>query len=373
MDVPGPLTDALARSRSHGLWLVPGSVYERGDGDLVHNTCLVFSPHGELVARYRKVFPRPQEACAPGDRFTTFESRASHRAVDLLRRQLPRDVPPLAWMGAEVVLKPSLTTTSDRDQELVMARANVIFNQFYVVSLNAAAPAGIGRKPIVDPEGLVRVQAGDGEELLTDVLDLAPSRACVSTGRRECRAYGPVLLSGCVCRRDVTGQRAREEAEVAQRDVTVAAHEQRLTMIPASQPATINPPKRGVMATMTPAAISTTPHDVHRIARAAGQQVIELGGQVLCPVGVGPPRLVQSEEDRCNREDDAQENESRRWIASRAAVVVGISGLGGSSCPTVGAVGGLVLTAGKKSRPRARMPAMAVAYAQPRRRIHSSG
>ena len=53
-----------------------------------------------------------------------------------------------------------------------MARANAIFNQFYVVSLNAGSPAGLGRSVIVDPEGLVRLEAGAGEELLTDVLDL---------------------------------------------------------------------------------------------------------------------------------------------------------------------------------------------------------
>jgi formamidase len=75
-------------------------------------------------------------------------------------------------MGAEVVLQPTLTTTSDRDQELVMARANAIFNQVYVVSLNAASPAGLGRSLIADPEGIVRLQAGDSEEILTDVLDL---------------------------------------------------------------------------------------------------------------------------------------------------------------------------------------------------------
>ena len=75
-------------------------------------------------------------------------------------------------MGAEAVLQVSLTTTSDRPQELVMARANAIFNQLYVVSINAASPAGLGRSLIVDPEGLVRIQAGAAEELLTDVLDL---------------------------------------------------------------------------------------------------------------------------------------------------------------------------------------------------------
>ena len=53
-----------------------------------------------------------------------------------------------------------------------MARANAIYNQLYVVSLNAGSPAALGRSLIVDPEGLVRLQAGAGEELLTDVFDL---------------------------------------------------------------------------------------------------------------------------------------------------------------------------------------------------------
>jgi formamidase len=84
----------------------------------------------------------------------------------------PETVRQLAWLGAEVVVQPALTTTSDRGAELVVARANAIANQLYVVNLNAAAPAALGRSLIVDPEGLVRLQAGESEELLTDVLDL---------------------------------------------------------------------------------------------------------------------------------------------------------------------------------------------------------
>ena len=176
MEVPGPLTDELgAIARAHGVWLVPGSVYERGDGDRVHNTCLVFSPDGELAARYRKVFPwQPHETSAPGEGFVTFDIPDVGRIGLCIcyDGSFPETCRQLSWMGAEVVLQPSLTTTSDRAQEIVMARANAIFNQIYLVSLNAGAPSGVGRSLIVDPEGLIRVQAGDGEELLTDVLDL---------------------------------------------------------------------------------------------------------------------------------------------------------------------------------------------------------
>jgi formamidase len=176
VDVPGPLTEQLGEiARANGVWLVPGSVYERGEGDRVHNTCLVLSPEGELAASYRKVFPwQPHESSAPGDRFVTFDIPDVGRIGLSIcyDGSFPETCRQLAWMGAEVVLQPTLTTTSDRPQELVMARANAIFNQLYVVSLNAGPPAALGRSLIVDPDGLVRLQAGDGEELLTDVLDL---------------------------------------------------------------------------------------------------------------------------------------------------------------------------------------------------------
>jgi formamidase len=176
VDVTGPLTERLGDiACAARLWLVPGTVFERGAGGRLHNTCLVFSPDGELVARYRKVFPwQPQEGCSRGDEFVTFDAPGVGRIGLSIcyDGSFPETCRQLAWLGAEVVLQPSLTTTSDRAVEIVMARANAIFNQLYVVSLNAAAPAGLGRSAIVDPEGTVRLQSGDTEELLTDVLDL---------------------------------------------------------------------------------------------------------------------------------------------------------------------------------------------------------
>jgi formamidase len=174
--IPGPLTEALAAiAREAEVWLVPGSLFERADDGRIHNTALAFAPDGELVARYRKVFPwQPHETSVGGREFVTFEIPEVCRVglAICYDGSFPETFRQLAWLGAEVVLQVNLTTTSDREQELVMARANAIFNQFYVVSLNASTPAGNGRSVIVDPEGLVRVTAGEGEELITDVLDL---------------------------------------------------------------------------------------------------------------------------------------------------------------------------------------------------------
>jgi predicted amidohydrolase len=209
VEVPGPLTEELGQvARANGVWLVPGSVYERAEDGGVHNTCLVLSPEGELAVSYRKVFPwQPHESSAPGDCFVTFDIPEVGRIGLSIcyDGSFPETCRELAWMGAEVVLQPSLTTTSDRAQEIVMARANAIFNQLYVVSLNAGSPAALGRSVIVDPEGLVRLEAGDGEELLTDVLDLdAVTRV---------REYGTAGVSRLWDQATRTGVCAREPRE----------------------------------------------------------------------------------------------------------------------------------------------------------------
>lgn len=174
-----------------GIWLLPGSVCERGADGALYNTATAYSPDGELVASYRKVFPwRPYEPYRPGDRFVVFDVPEVGRlgfsiCYDAWFPEVARH---LAWMGAEVIVNPVKTTTSDRAQELVLARANAIVNQVYVLSVNAATPDGAGRSLIVDPEGLVRVQAdGTAEAVLTDVLDLdAVTRV---------RAYGTAGLN----------------------------------------------------------------------------------------------------------------------------------------------------------------------------------
>ncbi|MDQ4005374.1 MAG: carbon-nitrogen hydrolase family protein, partial [Actinomycetota bacterium] len=78
----------------------------------------------------------------------------------------------LAARGAEVIVQPSLTTTPDREEEIVLARAHAIANQVYVVNPNAASTIGGGRSVAVDPEGRLLFEAGPGEEFVLEVLDL---------------------------------------------------------------------------------------------------------------------------------------------------------------------------------------------------------
>jgi predicted amidohydrolase len=158
-----------------GRWVVPGSVFELSSEGHVYNTTMLISPSGDLVATYRKIFPwRPYEACRAGDRFVVADipDRGRVGLSICYDTWFPETARHLAWMGAEVIITPTLTPTSDRRQELVLTRANAIANQVYAVSVNGAAPYATGHSLIVDPEGIVRHEAGETATIITDVLDL---------------------------------------------------------------------------------------------------------------------------------------------------------------------------------------------------------
>ncbi|AUZ33852.1 carbon-nitrogen hydrolase family protein [Arthrobacter sp. PGP41] len=174
----GPRVKELKQlAKDLNIWLVPGSVCERGPEGQLFNTQLVLSPEGELAGYYRKIFPwRPFEPYDPGDKFTTVDLPGIGRVglnicYDAWYPEVSRQ---LAWMGADVILNVVKTTTPDRKQELILAKANAIVNQVFMVSVNCAGPTGQGRSIIVDPEGNTLAEApDDAPRLLTAELDLA--------------------------------------------------------------------------------------------------------------------------------------------------------------------------------------------------------
>lgn len=174
--VPGPLTapftDLARRLRR---WVVPGSLYET-EGDVTYNTSVAIAPDGEIVARYRKLFPwYPFEAeSTPGSGYTVFDVPGVGRFGLSICYDMwyPETVRTLTWMGAEVILHPTLTTTQDRELETVISRAHAITNQVYFLDVNGVGPWGGGRSVLVDPEGQVVHQAGERETFFVQRIDL---------------------------------------------------------------------------------------------------------------------------------------------------------------------------------------------------------
>jgi len=174
--VPSEQTDRLCElARKTKQWLIPGSLWET-EGDKMYNTALVISPDGDIVAKYRKMFPwMPYEMGAtPGNEFCVFDIPNVGRFGLCICYDMwfPETARTLAWMGAEVIIQPTLTPTSDRPLELVMARANALFNQCYFVSVNGVGEWGGGRSTIIDPDGRVLQEAGTNQTFMSEMIDL---------------------------------------------------------------------------------------------------------------------------------------------------------------------------------------------------------
>jgi predicted amidohydrolase len=174
-------SEALYRelAQAQDIWLVPGSLYEK-HGDHIHNTALVINPEGEVVLRYRKQFPfRPYEkGVSPGAEFGVFDVPGVGRfGLSICYDQwFPETTRQLAWLGAEVIICPTMTNTIDRELELCIARANAVMNQCYFFNINVAGALGNGRSIVVGPEGNVLHEAGTGTEVIPVEVDIAQVR-----------------------------------------------------------------------------------------------------------------------------------------------------------------------------------------------------
>lgn len=208
--LPGPGEEAFRdAARRHRIWLVPGSAFIR-DGNQVFNTASAISPEGEIVARYRKIFPfYPYEAgVTPGDAVCTFEVPGVARfgLGICYDKWFPETTRQMVWDGAEVILQPTATGTIDRDVELAMVRSLAAMNQCYYLDINNAGEMGVGRSIVCGPEGEIVHQCGTDDEVAPVLLDLARVRRARRVGMQ---GLGQVLKSA----RDSTARFAAFQAE----------------------------------------------------------------------------------------------------------------------------------------------------------------
>ena len=171
-------------ARSHGIWLIGGSITERREGrEKLSNTCVVFDPDGEIAAVYRKIHLfdvevggivyRESEAEEPGDEPVV--AQVGEWSVGLsvcYDVRFPELYRVLALEGAELLTVPAhFTLHTGRDHWEVLLRARAIENTCYVA---AAAQIGetrpgkpsYGRSLIADPWGLVVALAPDEEGVI---------------------------------------------------------------------------------------------------------------------------------------------------------------------------------------------------------------
>jgi predicted amidohydrolase len=174
--MPGLFEERFSEvARRNGIWLLPGSIVERS-GENLYNTAPVINPDGEVIARARKLFPWcPYErGISAGSEHVVFDVPGIGRfgvsiCYDMWFQETLRT---LTWMGAEVILHPSLTSSIDREAEHAIIRASGIMYQCYFFDVNVAGPIGVGQSLIAGPGGEVIYQAGRGREVIPLKLDL---------------------------------------------------------------------------------------------------------------------------------------------------------------------------------------------------------
>jgi len=183
-------------ARRHGVWLIPGSMFEKGDDGKIYNTSVVINPEGQVVAKYRKMFPfRPYESeVEAGTEFCVFDVPDVGRFGLSICYDIwfPETTRQLTSQGVEVLLHPVLTGTTDRDAELAIARATAAQFQCYVFDVNGLGAGGVGRSCVVDPSATVLHQSAGQEDMFPIEVDLDLVRRQRAAGMK---GLGQVLKS----------------------------------------------------------------------------------------------------------------------------------------------------------------------------------
>lgn len=190
---PGPTARFLADSaKAHGVFLIGGGSPEKSeDPARPYNTSVLYSPEGEMVAKYRKVHLfdvdvpngksyRESEATSAGSDPVITEVKGIKVGLSVCYDvRFPELYRLLAARGARILTVPAaFTLQTGKDHWHVLVRARAIENQCFVL---AAAQCGThpqgratyGKSMIVDPWGDVLAQAGEGTGFALARLDFA--------------------------------------------------------------------------------------------------------------------------------------------------------------------------------------------------------
>lgn len=194
--LPGAAEEAFQDiARHHKIWLINGSMYERRDGG-IYNTTSIIDPDGEVIGRYRKMFPFVplEQGVQPGNEFFAFDVEGAGKfgVLNCYDIWFPETSRQLAAMGVEVILHPVMTHTIDRDVDIAISHATSAMMQCYVFDVNGLGAGGNGQSCVFDPSGRSLYKGDATEQIIPIEIDFEQVRR---SRERGLRGLGQMLKS----------------------------------------------------------------------------------------------------------------------------------------------------------------------------------
>ena len=187
----GPAYQTLsALAKERGIWLVGGTVPELAE-DRIYNTCYVFAPDGQMVAKHRKMHLfdidvkggqrfMESETLTAGDSVTTFDTPWGRVGVCVCFDFRFTELSELMVLsGAKLIVVPAAfnMTTGPAHWELLF-RQRAVDGQCYTVGTSpardtAAGYVAWGHSIVCDPWGTVVRQCDETPQVVVTTLDMA--------------------------------------------------------------------------------------------------------------------------------------------------------------------------------------------------------
>ncbi|XP_037948273.1 omega-amidase NIT2 [Teleopsis dalmanni] len=178
-------------AKQHNVYIVGGTIPEKADDNAIYNTCTVWDPSGNLIAKHRKMHLfdidikglmtfKESETLTAGNEFTTIEIDGHKIGIgicyDIRFEEMARIY---RNEGCEMIIYPgafNMTTGPLHWELLQRARAND--NQLFVVTTSPARDESAdyiayGHSMVVDPWAKIVSSAKEGEESVVADIDFS--------------------------------------------------------------------------------------------------------------------------------------------------------------------------------------------------------
>jgi predicted amidohydrolase len=191
-EATGNVEEWLAdRARSHGIYLVGGSILERvPTAPRPYNTSLLFAPSGTLLGRYRKIhlFDAVVDGVTHGESDTVsagtepvyIDTEVGTIGMSICYDlRFPELFRALADRGMQIATIPAgFTRVTGQAHWEVLVRARAVENQCFVIAAGmggrtSASRDFFGHSMIVDPWGAIVAELAEGDGVITADLSFA--------------------------------------------------------------------------------------------------------------------------------------------------------------------------------------------------------